>query len=708
MTLSIAAAWYASNLYEQETLNKFKAGIDNQASILKEEINLNLEDLYALKAFFDAIGTPSRQQFHIITTEQLLRHPDIKALEWIPRVPDSSRDNIQARAIQDGFTGFRITERSLQNRLVHAATRSEYFPVYYVEPLTGNEAALGFDLASNEIRRKSLEQARDSGKPHATARIKLVQEKSSRHGFLIFLPIYNGHPNNVSERQQQLKGFVLGVYIIQEIYEKAPHSHTAVNDDIAIKLIDNSASDENSLLYEHIPDGEVVKAIEYEKPLGDLFGRKWSLVASPTTSYMEARENNLPFLIFLGGLIFTLLLLRYIWSILRQMAGSAEALAQSSASLIAEKARLKAIINNVVDGIITISSRGTIEEFNPAAETIFGYSSREVQGKNIKTLMPEPYRSQHDQFLTNYLTSGEKKVIGIGREVTGLRKDGSTFTMDLAVSELQFGKAQHFVGIIRDITDRKRIDQMKTEFISTVSHELRTPLTSIKGSLGLILGGVAGVLPEKASSLLNIADNNAERLIMLINDILDIEKIEAGKIQYDFNAVKMTRLIKHSIEENRSYGKKFDVDFALNVQSDNEFMVNADENRLLQVLANLLSNATKYSPAGGLVEINVERINNKIRVAVHDNGKGIPDEFKPRIFSKFSQADSSDTRQKGGTGLGLSITRAIVEQHEGSIWFDSYPDRGTTFYFDLPELHTQSCRTGGSDTPDSDGVENDA
>ncbi len=364
--------------------------------------------------------------------------------------------------------------------------------------------------------------------------------------------------------------------------------------------------------------------------------------------------------------------------------------------------RLSAVIDNVVDGIITISERGTIESFNPAARRIFGYSDAEVIDQNVKILMPEPYHSEHDGYLEHHITTGEKKVIGIGREVTGRRKDGSTFPMELAVSEVMIDDVRHFVGITRDITERKRIEQMQKEFISTVSHELRTPLTSIRGSLGLILGGVTGELPEKAKELLGIATNNCERLIQLINDILDMEKISAGKMQFDNKVTNLIPIVQQAVDSNKGYADQLDVRFELKTGPEDEVLVRIDEKRMAQVMSNLLSNAAKYSPTNGQVEISIMTVNDHVRICVHDHGKGIPEEFKSRIFSKFAQADSSDTRQKGGTGLGLNITKAIVEKQGGSISFDSDEGKGTTFYVDLPIWNEQREIKETNDTKGSD------
>ena len=229
----------------------------------------------------------------------------------------------------------------------------------------------------------------------------------------------------------------------------------------------------------------------------------------------------------------------------------------------------------------------------------------------------------------------------------------------------------------------KQLDQLKSDFLSTVSHELRTPLTSIRGSLALIVGGVVGELPAAVKPLVEIAHKNSERLILLVNDILDMEKIEAGKMEFHCKPTELNPLLKQALEGNHAYAEQFNVTYELESELP-EVMVNVDANRLMQVFANLLSNAAKFSPRGGKVLVEIKRIGQRIRVMVKDNGSGIPDEFKDRIFQKFAQADSSDTRKKGGTGLGLSITKAIVEKMGGSIGIDSQPDVLTTFFVEFP------------------------
>lgn len=242
------------------------------------------------------------------------------------------------------------------------------------------------------------------------------------------------------------------------------------------------------------------------------------------------------------------------------------------------------------------------------------------------------------------------------------------------------GSPTRMVGLIQDITERKRLERMKDEFISSVSHELRTPLTSIKGSLGLLVGGVAGKVSDEAMKMLQIAFDNSDRLLVLINDLLDMDKIQAGKLELHQETLQLSSLINKALSMNQGYADKFKVQLQCRQEVLPELEFYGDEHRLLQVLSNLLSNAIKFSPEDEVVTLAAAVEEKVLRISVSDNGPGIPKAFQAHIFKPFSQADSSDTRQRGGTGLGLVISKRLIEMHGGSIGFDSNPGEGTTFY----------------------------
>ncbi len=250
------------------------------------------------------------------------------------------------------------------------------------------------------------------------------------------------------------------------------------------------------------------------------------------------------------------------------------------------------------------------------------------------------------------------------------------------------------VGVATDVTERLRAQRMKDEFVSIVSHELRTPLTSIRGSLGLIEGGVAGELPAKAQDLVRIARSNTDRLVRLINDILDLDKMEAGRVQLRRRSLDPKALVQHVCQEMTGYAEQASVEIELECHDNPK--INGDHDRLVQVLTNLLSNAIKFSPEGGRVMVMVGPVQGRVRFSVIDGGPGIDPTDIPKLFQKFHQLDASDTRARGGSGLGLVIAKTLVEAHGGHIGVDSSIGQGSTFYFEIPISHH---RTRHESTP---------
>jgi signal transduction histidine kinase len=228
-------------------------------------------------------------------------------------------------------------------------------------------------------------------------------------------------------------------------------------------------------------------------------------------------------------------------------------------------------------------------------------------------------------------------------------------------------------------------NRAKSEFVSTVSHELRTPLTAIQGALGLIAGKALGDIPPAMEQMLEMANRNSQRLALLINDLLDMEKLASGKLQLVLRVQALMPLIEEAIGSTKEYAHRLNVSFVLD-QQNNDIDVNVDGNRLQQVLINLLSNAANFSPTGGQVHVSSRVQGSTVRISVRDTGPGVPEEFRSRIFERFSQADSSDTRQKGGTGLGLAISKDLIESMGGAIGFSSEEGKGACFHIELPVL----------------------
>jgi PAS domain S-box-containing protein len=341
--------------------------------------------------------------------------------------------------------------------------------------------------------------------------------------------------------------------------------------------------------------------------------------------------------------------------------------------------------------IIATESFGTIVLANSETERMFGYAQEELIGQTVDLLVPARLRAPHARHRGQF--AARPKIL-LARSLCGGRKDGSEFPAEVSLYPIHTNDRILMLGVIVDISARLRMEGLKDEFVATVSHELRTPLTSIAGALSLLINDTGGVLPVRAKRLLTIAHANSQRLVRLVNNILDMEKIESGKVAFVQKRIEVRSLVEEAIEANRVFADGFGVRIRLDpasVAGD----IRGDPDWLLQVVTNLLSNAVKFSPAAGIVEVAIENASGNIRISVRDHGHGVPEGFRQRIFEKFAQADASDARQLGGTGLGLSIVKQIVTRLGGAVGFDDAPGGGAIFYVELPgwQQETEAAST---------------
>ncbi len=354
--------------------------------------------------------------------------------------------------------------------------------------------------------------------------------------------------------------------------------------------------------------------------------------------------------------------------------------------------RLSSILDTAAEGIISTNGAGIIESVNSAAYKIFKYQAGVLERKNISELLP-----QFSQLIdgSEAITLNDK---GVTVETTGLNSDGTELPVELAYNSTEVNGKKIITSIIRDITERKVIERRVSEFYSTVSHELRTPLTSIRGSLSLMDGGRAGELSPRAQQLVKVARSESERLIRLINDILDIKKIESGKLELRIEPIEVKELVNESIAGIYGFAEQANV--RITPQVDALGILNCDKDRVEQVLANLISNAIKFSPPKGEIVVRVsQNPNGNWRFSVTDHGQGIAEEELHKLFGLFQQLDPSDSRRKGGTGLGLAICKALVEKHGGKIGVESKPGRGSIFWFELPNAKSAAKSTVFSGKP---------
>ena len=337
----------------------------------------------------------------------------------------------------------------------------------------------------------------------------------------------------------------------------------------------------------------------------------------------------------------------------------------------------KRLFYTSLDLIMVTDRRGQFIEISPSSMTILGYRPEEMIGRTgLEFIYLEDLERTRNE-MRQARRGGQIQNF----ETRYVHKNGSIVTLVWSGVWSESEQLYFFIG--RDQTAAMRTERLKDEFVATVSHELRTPLTSISGALSLLVNTADNTLPSSTLRLLKIAQSNSQRLVRLVSSILDMEKIEAGRVVFVLKQVEVRALVEQAIEANRGFAEGYSVSVRLDAASETGEL-RADPDWLLQVVTNLLSNAVKFSPPGAEVVVRTENRGGNIRVSVRDYGRGVPAAFKARVFEKFAQADNSDTRTKGGTGLGLSIVKQIVTRLGGTVGFDDAPGGGAIFHVEFP------------------------
>lgn len=349
----------------------------------------------------------------------------------------------------------------------------------------------------------------------------------------------------------------------------------------------------------------------------------------------------------------------------------ADFLKEEEELLRGNEARVRSIIEKMPVGLLVLSDNDAVEFANPTIERMFGYSPRQLINRRFSELVVT------EESLPALLTKAVSKTV----ELTAVKKDKSEFPIELSICTITFMAGERRLATMLDVSERSEIQRLRQAFVAMVSHELRTPLSSVRGYLTLLSIGAFGSLSDDATSGAERAEQNVVRLIALINDLLDLEKMESGNLSMVPAKTSVSAVLSQSIDSV----KQFAEERAVTIEAtEADFPFYADQGRIVQVLVNLLSNAVKYSPTGSTAKVAVAEVSEQIEFRVIDSGRGVPEQFKESIFERFQQVQASDSTEKGGTGLGLAICKMIVEQHQGTIGVDSEPGKGSAFWFKLP------------------------
>jgi PAS domain S-box-containing protein len=692
--LSVLLFFYADRREDEALRTAFADRARTLASAVRASCDGHLEVLVSLESLFSSVPRVRSEEFDGFVARALARHPGIRGLSWNPRITAAERARFEAES------GARINQIGAQGR-EPAGARDEYVVVGYIAP-SSDRGALGLDVAAEPVRGEAVRRSRDSGRLAATSPIQLVNDRGGQLSVLVFAPVYGpgSVPATVERRRREVRGYATAAFRLGDLVETAIAD--LPRDGLAVALFDRSAPRGSGFLYtdahwDHRRGGGAGLPVWRER---FVFGeRPWEVRVAATQASLETYPPRRAWLILLGGFLFTGLLGAFLLVVTSRTAQVEELVVRRTAELQNElqerqraegvaqlgEARNRALLEHMIGGMITFDERSRIESVNPAAETMFGYREEELIGRSIALLVADAPAADPEP----YLRKAHRMSIGRLTEWWGRRKNGEVFSAEAALFEFETPEGRRFACNFQDISGRREVDRLKSEFVSTVSHELRTPLTSIRGSLGLLAAGVLGDLPQQAREIILLAERNSVRLTALINDILDFERLDSGRVEMEIAEVALQPLFEQSLESVRPVADEQRI--AL-VSSPTALCLRADADRIVQVLVNLLSNALKFSPADSEVLLWAEAEGEgRVRIFVRDQGPGIPDAFRQRIFERFAQVETSDKRGKGGTGLGLAICKAIVEHHGGRIGVDSDPDApgtGSVFWFEVPAAAT--------------------
>jgi PAS domain S-box-containing protein len=665
-SLVVVAVFIMSSNNEQKKLND---QFEQQARLVSGAVDAGLSSvvytLATLRGLFVASEEVTRTEFSRYIEQVIVEKHGVSGFAWNQRVLHADRADYEA-------SHFLIKEKDSSGAFVTAPERPEYTAITFVEPWQKNAMILGFNAASDALRNEALTRARDSGHFAMTPPLQLLQDETMSPGVVVYYPIYErAHSINTTlERRESLIGYATAIVRTNDLIHSvlAPFS----SGDYQLHIVDVTEAENPQVFYRAgefaMPAYARDLVFNQEISVG---GRRLLINVGPTEKFLTEHVSLQSWFVLAGGLLFCSLLGGFLLLISGRT--------QHISNLVEQRTKeLAAILENAVESILVVDEQGLIQKANPAAAQLFKYPLLQLSALHIADLVPvlrHGFNVQSDDLTTSYM-----------RETLGRCSNGGDLEIELSISPVAIHERKFFTFIIHDATAKRKVDRLKSEFISTVSHELRTPLTSIKGALGIVLSGSLGEMADKIRDLLVIASNNAERLARLVNDILDVDKLEFGNLVLNIKRSAIYPLLQQSIEQNQGYAARYGVHLQLE-QPDEAVMqcaANVDTDRFLQVMANLLSNAIKFSYLDGVVRVQLTLDGHELTVSVRDEGQGIADDFRQRIFQRFAQVDSSDTRRRDGTGLGLSITKAIIERMGGEIDYHSMLGKGSRFYFTLP------------------------
>jgi PAS domain S-box-containing protein len=656
---------------------------------LDRQLGEGVESVFSVVALFESSDLVEEDEFATFTAGALRRHPNLSALEFTPliRGPLSADGRHPAWSARSDRPMYEPGPDDTRNT---PSPRPFHVPVLYVQP-AGYEEYIGLDLGFEASRFQTFETALHHGRIAVSPMVRLLQ---GDQGLLVVVPIRPRVED--PEQGPTADGFALGVIRVDAALAAARADARRRHDaapflDVELRFEEPRGADTGlaaqassaDLRHEVLEiDGRSYLQAAALLSLGDR-----SLRATARSAVQDGPAYRDRTVLLAGGSGVALTLLLALWvaglssrneRVGREVLARTRDLAASHAELAEREAQLRAIFESAVDGLLICDADGRILSANPAARAILGASGRPIQGALLRDHLSRPPGVEpHSKVDPDSLAVWTENEVAVqGEEAAPLSVEVAQVPLS-AASGVGLG-----LVLIRDIRERKVVDRLQRQFLAMVNHELRTPLTALLGALDLVRSGALGDLPPEVMRLVEIAATSGDRLVRIVNDMLDIEGQQAGRFRLQLAPMDLAEAVAEAVGANSAYAGGRGIHIEADLETGAR--IQGDRGRLIQVLTNLLSNAVKFSPQGGVVRVGLHRRDDRWVVGVRDPGEGVDPAFADRLFQPFARQDQSVARRVGGTGLGLAIARAIVDAHGGRIWFEPQDDGGAGFFFAIP------------------------
>lgn len=651
---SLLATVIVSSIIAEEIHQRDESRFDTYTRTTQSEIQNTLEKHIALlrgtRGYVATDNTLTREEFHSYIQQLKLQeyYPGVQGIGYSVKIPEDVASFIESVRVND------LADFTLKPDI----QRDEYHTILYLEPLDRrNREALGFDMFSEPVRRKAMSAARDSGKVAMTGKVTLVQEidQNKQAGFLIYAPVYQDDtvPTSLQDKRKDLVGFVYAPFRINDLLESIHNVNT--NPKTVFKMYDGTNISSESLLFTS-PDTNTRISSGY-KPMYskqthlNIAQQKWTITHTSTPEFDKESNRYLVPLIVLAGVILSLFLFTI-----------------SYIQLLTQRQKTE-ILEGITDGFVSFNRNWDISYVNQEGARLVGRKHKELLGKNLWKEFPGLDKTKFGGLYKQSMEDGKT------RQYEDFYDPLSKW-IEVKIYPSKSGLSLAF----NDISERVRLEKQKDEFLAVASHELKTPITSIK-AFGQVLQRVFRKKGEKEALLhLNRMDTQIDRLTHLVNDLLDVSKIQAGKIEFHEDEFSFNELVHDTIEglQHTTLTHKF------NARLGKDVKIHGDKDRITQVITNFITNAVKYSPQANKLNISTKVDKTDVTFCVKDYGKGIPKNEHRRIFERFYRVQDNTTITSQGLGLGLFISSEIIKRQRGKIWVESTEGKGSIFCFSLP------------------------